>query len=60
MINNFASVTLNFCKFQKKTPVPESIFNKVIGLYPTTVLKGNTLMQVFSDEFCEILKTTFL
>ena len=34
-----------------KTPVLESLFNKVAGL--------KTLTQVFSCEYCEILKNTF-
>ena len=49
-----------FCKIHKKTPVPQSLFNKLIGLYPTNLLKERTITQVFSDEFCEILKTPFL
>ena len=40
--------------------MPESHFSKVIGLYPAISLKERTPTQVFSDEFCEILKTTFL
>ena len=36
-----------------------SPFNKVSGLYPATSLKEKTLIQVFSDEFCEIFKTPF-
>ena len=38
----------------------ESHFNKVTGLYPATSLKERTPTQVFSSEFCEIHKTTFL
>ena len=49
-----------FCKTDDKTPVLESIFNKVIGLYPATSLKERNPIQVFSDEFCDIPKTTFL
>ena len=48
------------CKIHKKTPVLESHFNKVTGLYPATSLKERTPTQVFSGEFCEILKTSFL
>ena len=47
-----------FCKIQK-TPVPEPLFNKVIAFYPATSLKERTPIQVFSDEFCEMLKTFF-
>ena len=37
--------------------MPESLFNKVIGFYSATSLKVRIPIQVFSDEFCEILKT---
>ena len=40
--------------------MPESLFNKVVGLYPTTSMKERTPTQVISDEFCEILKTEHL
>ena len=40
-----------FFKIHKKTPVLESLFNKVTDLYPTTLLKEKTPIQVFSDEF---------
>ena len=49
-----------FPKFHKKTPVPESLFNKVIAFYTATSLKERTPIQVLSDKFCEILKTPFL
>ena len=49
-----------FGKIHKKTTLPESLFNKVAGLYPATSLKERTPTQVFSDEFCEILKTEHL
>ena len=42
-----------------KIPVPESLFNKAAGLRPATLLKKETLTQVFSSEFCEISKSTF-
>ena len=48
-----------FCKIHRKTPVLESLFNKVTGLYPATLLKENTPIQVLSDEFSEIFKTSF-
>ena len=35
-------------------------FNKVAGLRPATLLKKEALAQVFSCEFCEISKNTFL
>ena len=34
-------------------------FNKVAGLRSVTVLKEETMAQVFSCEFCEISKNTF-
>ena len=37
----------------------ESHINKVTGLYTAILLKERTLTQVFSGEFCEILKTFF-
>ena len=37
----------------------ESRFNKVTGLYSVTSLKEMTPTQVFSGEFCEILKNPF-
>ena len=42
-----------------KVPVLESLFGKVVlGLRPVTLLKKETLTQVFSCEFCEISKST--
>ena len=39
----------------------QSLFsNKVAGLRPATLLKKETLAQVFSSEFWEISKGTFL
>ena len=40
--------------------MPESLFNKIRNLYPASLLKENTPMQVLSDEFCEIFKTPVL
>ena len=41
--------------------MPESLFKKVAGLRPATLLniKNETLAQVFSCEFCEISKNIF-
>ena len=40
--------------------MPESLFfNKFAGLRPATLLKKESLAQVFSYEFCEISKNTF-
>ena len=38
--------------------MPESLFNKVVGLRPATLLKKR-LAQLFSCKFCEISKNTF-
>ena len=48
-----------FCNIYEKTPVPESLFNKLTGLYSATSLKDRTPSQMLSDGFCEILKTRF-
>ena len=49
----------NFAKFTGKH-LPQSLFfNKVKGFRPATLLKIDTLAQVFSYEFCEISKSTF-
>ena len=42
-----------------KIAVPESLFDKLAGLRPATLLKKENLVQVFSCEFCEISKNTF-
>ena len=54
------SALKKFRKSRWKKPVLESLFNKVTGLYIATLLKEKTQVQVFSDEFCEIFKNTFL
>ena len=52
------------CKIYKKTPVPESLFNKVTDRSPSSIscnfTKERTLTQMFSDEFCKVLQTPFL
>ena len=37
----------------------ESLFSKVAGLTLVTLLKKETLTQVFSCEYCEIYKNTY-
>ena len=49
----------NFRKTHTKIPVPESLFKKVAGARPVTLLKRETLSQVFPCEFCKISKNTF-
>ena len=45
---------LKFCKFQRKTPVLEYLFNKV-----ATLLKRDSSAGFFSYEVCKIFKNTF-
>ena len=58
--NGAFSRNIFFCKIHSKAPVLEPHFNKVAGLYPEISLKERTPTQVFSSEFCQILKTPFL
>ena len=51
-------VLRNFTKFTGKH-MCQSLFNKVAGFMPSTLLKKETLAQVFSSEFCKISKNTF-
>ena len=39
--------------------MPEPLFLKKLQARPATLLKKETLAQVFSYEFCEIFKNTF-
>ena len=41
-----------------KITVPEALIDKVTGLRRATLLKKETLAQVFSCEFCKISKNT--
>ena len=50
--------SLKFRKIHRKTPVPESLFNKVAGS-ACNFIKNETLAQVFSCEFCEISNNVF-
>ena len=47
-------------KSQENTCARVSFFNKVAGLYKKNFIKKVTLAQVFSCEFCEISKNTFV
>ena len=49
----------NFVKFTGKHLRQSLFFNKVAGLRPATLLKKETLAQVFSCEFYEISKNNF-
>ena len=52
-------VLRNFRKFTGKHLCQSLFFNKVAGLRLATLLKKETLAQVFSCDFCEIYKNTF-
>ena len=52
-------VLKNFPKFTWKYLCQSLFFNKVAGLRPATLLKKETLTNVFSCEFYEIFKTTY-
>ena len=52
-------VLRNFAKFTGKDLWQSLSFNKVTGLRPATLLKKETLVQMFSCEFCEISKNIF-
>ena len=49
----------NFVKFTGKHLCQSLFFNKVAGLRPATLLKKETLAQVFSCKFYEISKNNF-
>ena len=49
----------NFAKFHRKIPLSEPLFNKVAGLV-CNFIKKEILTKVFSKEFCEIFKNTFI
>ena len=51
--------SVNLAKFIRRHLCQSLFYNKVVCLKPTTLLKM-TLAQVFSCEFWEILRTTFL
>ena len=42
-----------------KTPLSESLFNKVAGLQPCNCILKKSQTQVFSCEYCEIFKNSF-
>ena len=48
-----------FRKIHRKTPVPESLFNKVVGLKPATLLKKSLWHRCFSVNFAKFLRTPF-
>ena len=53
-------VFLKIRKINRKTPVPESLFNKVAGLRPASLLKKRLRHRRFPVNFAKFLKTRFL
>ena len=53
-------VLRNFVKFTGKQLCQSLFFSKVATLKPVTLFLKKALAQVFSFEFCEISKNTFL
>ena len=53
-------VLKNFAKFHRKTPVPESLPQYSCRAEACNLIKKEALAHVFSCEFCEIFKNTFL
>ena len=49
----------NFAKFKGTHLCQSLLFNKVFGPRPSTLCKKETQAQVFSCEFCVILRTPF-
>ena len=52
-------VLKNFAKFTGKRLCQSIFFNKVADLRPADFIKRETVVQVFSCEFCEIFKNIF-
>ena len=53
-------VFLEIWQNSQKNTCARTSFNKVAGFRPATLLKKETLAQMFFCEFCEISKNTFL
>ena len=51
---------LEISKIHRKTPMPESLFYKVAGLRPTTLLKKRLWHRCFSVNFEKFLRTPLL
>ena len=48
-----------FHKIDRKTPVPETLFNKVAGLRPATLLKKSLWHRCFPVNFVKFLRNLF-
>ena len=44
----------NVCKTMIESPVSDSLFNVVTGLYSFKLYSGDTSTQVLSSEFCNV------
>ena len=49
----------NFAKFTEKTHVSESVFNKIAGLWPATLVKKRLSYRFFAVNFAKFLRTLF-
>ena len=52
-------VLKNFAKFHRKTPVLQSLFDKVVGLQTCNFIKKRLEYRCFFCEICEFFKNTF-
>ena len=43
-----------------KTPLPESLFNKIVGLQSVTLFKKETPVQMSSFKLCQFFKNFFI
>ena len=50
---------LKFCRIHRKTPVLESLFDKVAGLHPATLLKKGLQHKCFSANVANLFMNTF-
>ena len=55
----YKQVLLKFCKIDRKTPVSESLFNKVVGLRPATLLKKRHENRCFHVNSAKFLRVFF-
>ena len=52
-------VFLEISQSHRKTPVPETLFNKFAGLRPATLLKKSLWHRCFPVNFAKFLRTPF-
>ena len=57
VLKNF--VTENFCNIHSKTPVLESLFNKVAGLKVCNFIKKRLQLRYLPVNIAKFLRTTF-